>query len=137
MKNYDEQGFLLMEALLLSLALISLSSVFVVYRLSGQMHIGNQSRIAALYLAQEQMAYVVEQGSRGALHAGQLPWLGAEEALSINRREYRSHTEAVMDEDKGFYRVKVVLAWEQLGEERSIELERLVRNVVPKERKRE
>ena len=125
----DERGFLLLEVLLLCLVLLSLSSIFWAYRLSAKMHAANQWRVAALYLAQEEMAYMIEKGRQGQLHEGRWPWLGAQEALSLNRGSYTAYADAVKEGPGDFYRVNAVLSWNHFGQDRQVKLERLVRNI--------
>ncbi len=126
----DVKGFFLLEALLLCLVIMALSGVFSAYRLSEQMHAENKAHIAAVFLAQEQMAYIVEKGSEGKLNSGRLSWLGSEEALSLNRKDYEVYADiAVSDGGTGICRVQVTAAWEQSGKARKVSFERLVRNV--------
>ena len=124
----NEQGFLLMETLLICLVILSLSGVFLAYRLSGQMYRVNRSRITALYLAQEQMAYAVELGAEGNLKSGELPWLKGDQKLSVNGQTYCAHTESTEEAGEGFYLVKVTLEWDQFGKKKEMELHRVVRN---------
>lgn len=125
----DDRGFFLMEALLLSLILMALSGVFCMYRLSEKMHADNRARVAAVFLAQEEMAYVMERSSKGGLRSGELPWLGAEGADSINGRKYEARADIAADDVGGFYRAQVTVAWEQSGKKRQVVFDRLVRNV--------
>ncbi len=129
----DERGFLLLEVLFLSFSLIAFSSVFFAYRLSARMHAGNKARIAALYLAEEQIAYVVERGGHGLLSAGSLPWLGAGKVPAVAGRECTVHTELAAAEDlTHFYQARVSVRWDLFGKKQEIRLERLVQNVVSK-----
>ena len=126
----DDKGFFLLEALLLCLVLMALSGVFSAYRLSEQMHADIKAHIAAIFLAQEQMAYVAEKGSEGKLSTGRLSWLGSEEALSLNRKNYEVYADvAALDAGTGICRVQVTAAWEQSGKARRVSFERMVRNV--------
>ena len=127
----DDKGFLLLEALSLCLVLMALSGVFGAYRLSERMHADNKAHVAAVFLAQEQMAYILEKGSEGKLRPGRLPWLGSEEVMSLNRKNYEAYADIAISEDgTGLCHVKVTVAWEQSGKARQVCFERMVRNAV-------
>ena len=137
-KRMDDKGFFLLETLLLCLILMALSGVFTAYRCSERMHEDNKAHIAAVFLAGEQMAYVMEKGSEGKLRPGDLEWLGAEDALSMNRKRYEARTEiSVLEEDTAFFRIRVTILWEQSGKRRQVHFERLVRNTAAGDEVRE
>ncbi len=125
----DDRGFFMIEALLMSFLLMALSGVFAMYRLSGRMLADNRAHVAAVFLAQEEMAYVMERGSKGQLRSGKLQWLGADGASSLNGKEYEACADIVATDEEGFYRAQVMVAWEQNGRKRQVVFERLVSNV--------
>lgn len=125
----DDRGFFLVEALLMSLLLMALSGVFAMYQLSERMHADNRAHVAAVFLAQEEMSYLMEQGSKGRLRPGELPWLGADGANFLNGKEYEARADIVAADGDGFCRAQVTVAWEQNGKKRRVVFERLVRNL--------
>lgn len=130
----EERGFLLLEVLFLTTALLAFSGVFFAYRLSASMHEWNKSRIAALCLAEEQIAYVVERGTEGRLSPGKIPWLASEKEPPVDRHECAVDTEiSEVEKETGVYLARVTVTYRLRGKIQEVRLERMVRNVVPKD----
>lgn len=126
MKN--ERGFMLLETLLLSFVLVGFCAVMYSYYVSIRMEKMIMAREVALYLAEEEMNYLLDKRDLGELFEGQYDYLGEHE-LKLNLIDYKvsANVEKIANDENFFY-AKVTVKWEIFQKERELKVERMIAN---------
>lgn len=126
MKN--ERGFMLLEVLLLSFILVGFSAVMYSYYSSIRMEKMIMAREAALYLAEEEMNYLMDKRDNGELFIGKYDYLGEHE-LNLNSVDYEVTAEVENNaNDANFFNAKVTVKWKIFQKERELKVEGIILN---------
>lgn len=130
----DERGFALLETLLLSFILVGFSAIIYSFHLAVQTEKILQVRTEALFLAEEEMAYLISMRDDGELTEGNYDFLG--ETTEVNNIDYIVKADVKKHaENDDFLIAKVSVKWKIFHLERELHLERLIvtqkKNVPP------
>ena len=126
MKN--ERGFMLLEVLLLSFILVGFSAVMYSYYSSIRMEKMIMAREAALYLAEEEMNYLMDKRDKNELFEGEYDYLGEHE-LNLNSVDYEVTAEVENNtSDANLFNAKVTVKWKIFQKERELKVERIILN---------
>ena len=126
MKN--ERGFMLLEVVLLSFILVGFSAVMYSYYSSIRMEKMIMAREAALYLAEEEMNYLMDKRDSNELFIGKYDYLGEHE-LNLNSVDYEITAEVENNaNDANFFNAKVTVKWKIFQKERELKVERMILN---------
>lgn len=126
MKN--ERGFMLLEVLLLSFILVGFSAVMYSYYSSIRIEKMIMAREAALYLAEEEMNYLMDKRDKNELFEGEYDYLGEHE-LNLNSVDYEVTAEVENNtSDANLFNAKVTVKWKIFQKERELKVERIILN---------
>lgn len=115
--SWNQRGFFLAEALLLSFLAFGCGASVVAYRVLAEGRVAAGAEITAAYLAQEQNAWIEGQPSSYLRAHGTIPWLG-EESSALERNGARFEilsTVAPHPETGALASVETRVRW-QIGE---------------------
>ena len=125
MKN--ERGFIIFEVIVLSIILVGASASVYALRSVIRSEGVVMARSAALYLAEEEMAHIMERRDKNELIAGRFDFLGKHD-LKLNDIDYDVFADvAQVGYDDNAFRVKVTVRWKIFQKERELNLERFMK----------
>ncbi len=116
-----------METILLCGILFSMIGLLAGYRMSLQLREDSRNRIAAIYLAEEEMAGVIAEGTHGCLQEQIMKLAGGKKQVFRNQCGYVVSGTAKFQESSA-YLVCIKISWKEGGKEKHVELERKVRD---------
>lgn len=126
MKN--ERGFMNLEVLLLSFILVGFTAIIYLYNASLRAEKITAARTTALYLAEEEMNYLLDKRDNANLFEGNYDYLG-EQNLNLNSINYTVSANVTKNQtDENFLNAKVIVKWKIFQKERELKLERLILN---------
>lgn len=80
-KNHNQQGFFLVEALVLSFLVVGCGAMAVAYRTLAESRVAAGAEITAAYLAQEQNAWIEGQQASYLRANGTILWRGQQDSF--------------------------------------------------------
>ena len=120
-----EAGYFLAEVLVLSLLLVALAGGLLIYAQARTASSRDGCRMQAAYLAQLQLAAAARQMDREHKLEGEcLPWLGAEEDLTLDGHRYQVDSELSPCPEGAL--LSVTVSWEHTGGKQQLRLERMI-----------
>ncbi|MBR3723705.1 MAG: hypothetical protein IKN12_13240 [Selenomonadaceae bacterium] len=126
-----EHGFMIVETLLLSFIAVGLSAAIYSYGAAIRAEETVKARTTALYLAKEEMAYIIQKRDLGELSEGNYKFLG-ERDLTLNNIRYEVFADVEEYEgDENFFKAKVTAKWMIFRKSRELSLERIMLNRKP------
>lgn len=88
-RRNSQRGFFLVEALVLSFLVLGCGALVAAYRAMAENRVAAGAEITAMYLAQEQNAWIEGQRASYLRAHGTIPWLGSEtESLERNGTQF-------------------------------------------------
>lgn len=124
----NERGFMLLEVLLLSFILVGFSAVIYSYYSSIRMEKMIMAREVALYLAEEEMNYLLDKRDNGELFLGKYDYLGEHE-LNLNSIDYEVTADVENNASNiNFFNAKVTVKWKIFQKERELKIEKMILN---------
>ena len=127
-----ERGFMLLEVLAAGLALLALSSCFLLYGRSAELRAADGCRVKAVYLARAQLAAAQADINGRGLPEGSYPWQGADDDLRDGDVAYTVSADVCRNgaaaEESSFdvRKVTVNVKWQGRTSEGELKLEREV-----------
>lgn len=116
-KKNNEQGYILLETLGISLMLLAMTGCLLFYRQAAALRCADAARTTALYLAREEFSRLqwMEQNEESFSAFSVQPWLGSPDSLRQNGGIYRVRAETGSRDSTGMVSVVVVVQWEKSG----------------------
>lgn len=105
-----DAGFFLLELLVLAGILMASASALAIYHQSAALERENMLRVAAVYLAKQELAELAALSREGRLAPGAYGWLG-EEAPVREGVEFAVEAEVRVTEGPDGWRADVVVSW--------------------------
>ena len=123
-----ENGFALMETVVLGAILAVASLLGVSFVLLNIARARSEAETTAIFLAQEQLAMVEAKPAAYLQSAASLSWQGSGESPVVrNRTQYEVETNVAAYEGSGYLRdIQVIVRWTERGKERERRLHKLV-----------
>ncbi len=120
-----DAGFFLLELLVLAGILMASVSALAVYHQSAALERENMLRVAAIYLAKQELAELAALSREGRLAPGAYGWLGEEDPVREGV-EFAVEAEVCVTEGPDGWRADVVVSWpgHTGGSTASLKLER-------------
>lgn len=123
-KYKNEKGFALLETIVLSFILVGLSAVVYSFHTAVKTEKILNTRAQALYLAEEEFAYLLDKREKGELHEGNYDFLG--ETTELNNVKFNVNADVKKDLNHNILTAKVTVKWNVFQKERELKLERLI-----------
>ncbi len=123
-----ENGFFLLETVLLGLILMAAAEAFLLYSTTEHMRINSEAATTAAFLAQEQLALAEGQDVETLSQAVTLPWLG--EGDAVEKNGYHYEVETILQEtvgDMSLREVTVNISWTENHKNKKMSFQRVVK----------
>lgn len=119
----EEKGFVLLEVVLLSMIILAMVANIAVFEKANTVKIVNGTRTKAIYMVQEEFAYLEEKAALRNLQAGTYAWLGKSDRLQENQEKFSVQAE-VSAETADVYHANVKATWQNGKHQGTVTMER-------------
>lgn len=123
MKNNKQEGFFLLETILLSMLLLAMAASAGMYMRAAQLKYAVAIEGRADYLARAQISYAQAVLDKEGRLPQRMDYWGDKHDLQLNGINYQLNGEAAAD-DKGLWQLQVEVSWEANGRQGKQEYKR-------------
>lgn len=125
MKVEKQQGYILLEVVVLSVVVMAMAASLMLFRQAQVVMQQDSVRLAGVFLAQEEFARLEGAMDRDRLQEGQYGWLGEGQLLRQENGSFAVKAE-VRAETVAIWRVQVRVDWQVSGRSGELVYERLL-----------
>lgn len=128
MRRTDEQGFVLLEVLILCLVVLACLGAMKMLDRAAQLNAADGARSQAIFLAREELERLNSMGARSELSPGHYNWLGDSADITRGGVSYEPEADVDYGDTTGVLQAKVVVPWQARSTSGRVELEGRVKN---------
>lgn len=121
----NERGYILAEVLAGSFLLIVLAGAIMLFKSAASMRSAAIMRSEAMFLAQDELAYLEYENKLQGINVGKYAWLGDPSELTSNNADYEVAA-VVTQKAKDEYIAEVTVSWDMANKKKQLVLGRSI-----------